>query len=102
MSQVVHSIELPDGAAQLANLDRLLLGLIKGIANGVGGGAGVAVTVAVAVKNLPANYTVLVNPKQDATWFTSTHTATGFNVTLTPRLAANTLGAGTFDAVIIA
>jgi len=51
--------------------------------------------------DLPANYTAVVNPGQDATWFISGKTAGGFNVTLTPRLASATLAAGMFDAIVI-
>lgn len=101
MSHMIHSIEMPDGAAKLANLGRLLLGHLPAQANGAGGGAGQSVTVAVAVKNLPSSYSVLVNPGQDATWYVSGKTNAGFNVTLTPRLAANTLASGTFDVVIL-
>lgn len=102
MPQMIHTIEMPDGAANLAQASRLLVGHIPAVPNVIGAGAGLAVVTAVAVKNLPAKYSVLINPGQDATWFVSGKTATGFNVTLNPRLAANTLAAGTFDAVIVA
>ncbi len=102
MSQMIHSVEVPEGAlAGLSQKGRLLIGLLPGVANVVGGAAGAAVTVVVTdLKNLPANYTVMVNPGQDATWFVSAKTSTGFTVTLNPRLAANTLAAGTVDIAI--
>lgn len=106
MSILQHTIDSPDGATP-AHQDRAVIGVIPGIANVVGGGAGLAVTTTVtlpASANLPANYAVLVNPGQDATWFvpSASKTFDSFNVTLTPRLAANTLAAGTFDVVILA
>lgn len=103
MSQHIHDIEVPEGAlAGLSQKGRLLVANLPGIANAVGGGAGQAVTTAVTgLKGLPANYTPVVNPGQDATWYVSSKTSTGFSVTLTPRLAANTLAAGTFDVVVI-
>lgn len=104
MSSQIHSIESPDGA-QPARQDRVVIGTLPGNANAAGGGAGAAVTTTVQLPtsaNLPANYSVLVNPGQDATWYVSNKTFDSFQVTLTPRLAANTLAAGTFDAVIIA
>lgn len=104
MSLIQHSIAIPDGATP-ANQDRTTIGSIPGIANVAGGSAGAAVTTAVtlpASANLPANYGVLINPGQDATWYVSNKTFDSFQVTLTPRLAASTLAAGTFDAVIIA
>lgn len=103
MSQMIHSIEVPEGALNgLSQQGRLLVATIPGVANLVGGGAGQSVVTAVSgLKNLPANYSVLVNPGQDATWFVSGKTSTGFNVTMYPRLAANTLAAGTFDVVIL-
>ncbi len=102
MSLIQNHIESPDGATP-ARTDRAILGVVPGIANAAGGSAGAAVVTAVALPStadLPANYAVVVNPGQDATWFVSGKTATGFNVTLTPRLATNTLAAGTFDVVI--
>ncbi|ADE12149.1 hypothetical protein [Sideroxydans lithotrophicus] len=98
-NKVVHSVETPAGSTPNTQ-DRVILGVQMGVANGAGGGAGLAVVVAVAMAGLPANYAVAVNPGQDATWFVSGKTATGFNVTLTPRLAANTLAAGTFDVIV--
>ncbi len=101
MSFESHTISAPDGAKPQLN-DRAVLGSLIGVANGAGGGAGAAVTVAVSGLKLPPKYAVVVNPGQDATWFVSAKTAAGFSVTLTPRLAANTLAAGTFDVVITA
>lgn len=104
MSILQHTIESPDGATP-AHQDRAILGSMPGIANVAGGGAGAAVTTTVTLPNsanLPANYSVLINPGQDATWFVSNKTFGSFQVTLTPRLAANTLAAGSFDAVIVA
>ncbi|MDW3683097.1 hypothetical protein RA280_15330 [Cupriavidus sp. CV2] len=101
MSKYLHAIEVRDGSS-LARQDALTVAHLPGVANVVGGGAGAAVVTAVAIPNLPAKYSVLVNPGQDATWFVSGKTANGFNVTLNPRLAANTLAAGTFDVTVIA
>lgn len=97
----MHHVETPSGSAPAAN-DRIIVGSKQGIANVVGGGAGQAVTTAVAMKGLPASYSVTVDPKQDATWYTANHTADGFDVVLTPRLAANTLAAGSFDVTVVA
>lgn len=82
--------------------DRTILGISIGLANAAGGGAGAAVTTAVTfAEQLPPTYTVLVQPNQDATAFVTSKTSNGFSVTLTPRLAANTLAAGTFDVVLL-
>jgi len=96
-----HTIEIPDDALP-ARQDRTTIGSIPGVANVAGGSAGAAVVTAVAMKNLPESYSVLVNPGQDATWFVSGKTNSGFNVTLNPRLSTNTLAAGSFDVVVIA
>lgn len=103
MSQMIHTIEVPEGALSgLSQKGRVLLGSLPAQANLVGGGAGQSVVTAISgLKGLPASYTVVVNPGQDATWFVSGKTSTGFNVTMYPRLAANTLAAGTFDVLII-
>lgn len=104
MAILQHTISSPDGFST-SNPGAAVIGALPGIANAAGGAAGAAVTVAVALPasaNLPANYAVIVNPGQDATWYVSGKTSTGFNVTITPRLAANTLAAGAFDAVLVA
>jgi len=98
MSLPVHTIDVLPGSAQ-AQKDRVTFANLVGVANSAGGGAGQSVTVAVALA-LPASYSVMVNPGQDATWYVSGKTTTGFNVTLTPRLAANTLASGTFDVLV--
>ena len=101
MSVHIHDIEvLPP--SNLAQQGRIAVANLTGLANAAGSGAGAAVVTAVAVANLPAKYTVVVNPGQDATWFVSAKTSNGFNVTLNPRLAVNTLAAGTFDVLVVA
>ncbi|RKR46303.1 hypothetical protein [Paraburkholderia sp. BL17N1] len=102
MGLPVHTVEVLNGSTPLARPDRLALALIEGLANVAGGSAGAAVTVAVTGLDLPAKYTVVVSPNQDATWYVSAKTNTGFTVNLNPRLAANTLAAGTIDIAILA
>ena len=59
---------------------------------------GASVTTAITGLTLPANsnYGVIVTPNQDAVAYVTSKTTTGFSVVLNPRLAANTLAAGTF------
>lgn len=106
MSIIQNHIASPDGCTP-AFQDRAIIGTIPGVTNAVGGGAGASVTTTVTLPtsaSLPANYSVLVNPGQDATWYVpaNSKTSNSFNVVLTPRLAANTLAAGTFDVVVVA
>lgn len=99
----LHTLEVPDGGYGFGQKGRALIGSGIGVTNAAGGGAGTAVTVVVSgLKNLPSNFGVLVNPGQDATWFVSSKTSTGFTITLTPRLAANTLASGTVDWFLFA
>lgn len=72
------------------------------VANVIGGGAGLSVVTAVTFADpmMDTTYGVQVTPNQDAVAFVSGKTATGFNVTLYPRLAANTLAVGTFDVLV--
>jgi hypothetical protein len=102
MSTVKNHIAVADGSTPGPFSDRVLAGQILGVANAAGGGAGAAVATAVVASELPAAYQVIVTASQDATAFVTSKTATGFTVTLTPRLAATTLAAGTFDCLIIA
>jgi len=102
MARNIHTIAVPDGAVPQLE-DRVVVGALANVANGAGSGAGAALAVPLTgFDDLPANYAVLVNPGQDATWYVSAKSATGFTVTLTPRLAANTLAAGSFDVVVVA
>lgn len=102
MSLDLHTVELL-APAQPARQDRVLVGLQIGVATAAGAAAGDAVVTAIAFADaLPAEYAVLVNPGQDATWFVSGKTANGFNVTLNPRLAANQLAAGAIDVLVFA
>jgi hypothetical protein len=102
MATVKHSTAVLDGSGGIFT-DRTILGMQLGLTNAAGGGAGLAVTTAVTfAEPLPASYTVLVQPNQDATAYVSSKTASGFNVVITPRLAATTLSAGTFDVIVLA
>lgn len=100
-NKVVHSVETPAGS-QPEQQDRVILGMLHDVANGAGGGAGQAVVVNVAMAGLPPNYSVQVTPNQDAVAYVTAKTSAGFTVTLNPRLATNTLAAGTFDVTVSA
>jgi hypothetical protein len=97
----VHTVEVPDGLA-LQNSDRLVLGTLNGVANAAGGGAGQSVATAITGMSLPPKYQVIVDPGQDATCWITAMTAAGFTVNMSPRLAANTLAAGSFNATVVA
>lgn len=97
----VHTVEVPDGLS-LQNSDRLVAGALTAVANLAGGGAGQSVATAVTGLSLPPKYQVIIEPGQDATWWITAKTSGGFTVNLVPRLAANTLSAGAFNALIIA
>lgn len=95
----VHAVL--DGSSA-AFSDRTIVGVQMNVANLAGGSAGTAVTTAVVfAEELPANYAVYVTPNQDATAYVSGKTSSGFNVVITPRLAASTLAAGTFDVMVV-
>lgn len=97
-----HIISVLDGSSGNDFLDRVFYGIKIGVANVAGSGAGAAVsTVVTFAEPLPDTFTVLVQPGQDATWFISNKTVFGFTVTLNPRLAANTLAAGSFDVILL-
>jgi len=98
----IHTIDVKKVSTPLAQPDRLGFIMQTGVANVAGGSAGASVVTAVAINDLPASatYNVQVTPNQDARAFVSGKTQTGFNVTLIPGSAANTLAAGTFDLLI--
>lgn len=95
-----HTIEIPTGATP-AREDRTLIGSAPGVAN-LSGAAGATVTTAVAMSDLPANYSVVVNPGQGCLWFVDGKTDSGFNVNLVPISGTAAIAAGTFDVVVIA
>ena len=97
----VHTLAIVGGSTN-ARQDKLVAALKGNVANVIGAGAGLSVVTAVAFANeLPTGYTVQVTPNQDAVAFVTNKTSTGFDVTLSPRLAANTLAAGTFDVTVL-
>lgn len=98
MSLDLHTVSVISGS-DLAQTDRLRLSMLA-VAYGVGGSAGAAVTVAVAGEFGPL-YKVVGGAHADAIWYTTAETATGFNLVVSPRLAANTLAAGTVDLLIV-
>lgn len=101
MSLDIHTIAVLDGGAGMARQDRVLSMFLPGLTYGVGAAAGASVSIPVVARALPAKYMVHVSPDQDATWYV-TKTATGFTIVLSPRLAANTLAAGSVDVTVFA
>lgn len=96
-----HTIGIITGS-NTARADIILVGVQSKVANAIGGGAGVAVTTTVTFsKELPPNYAVHITPAQDAVAYVNNRTASGFDVVLNPRLAANTLAVGTFDILVV-
>lgn len=100
MALELHTIEIPNGFSAPAQQDRQRIGTMFGVANGAGG-AGATVTVAVTVPGnvLPANgnYFVDYDLPADYTVFTTNKTAAGFTANIQPRLAANSVAAGSFN-----
>ena len=92
------------GSTPSGQNDRLTAVVQANIANGAGGGAGVVVSVPVtfAEKMPTANYVAFVEANQDATTWASAKTTAGFTANIQPRLASQTLAAGSFDILIIA
>lgn len=103
MSQMIHTIEVPEGALTgLSQKGRLLIGSLPNQTNAAGGSAGASVAVNITgLKNLPANYTVMVQMNQSGDAAVTSKTSTGFTVTLYPPSATATLAAGTFDCLIV-
>ena len=98
MSLPIHTLDVPNGGNGYARKDRIFKAAAFGVVNAAGSGAGASVSINITgLSGLPSNYAVTVNPGQDATWFVSNKTSTGFTITLNPRLATNTLAAGAID-----
>ncbi len=102
MSNVVHSISVADASDPLSSADRLEMVLKKAVAYGAGSGAGASVAVAVSGLRLPASYAVFVGSSADATAYVTNQTNSGFTLNVSPRLAANTLAAGSMSLLILA
>jgi hypothetical protein len=83
--------------------DREILGVQFGLSNPAGASAGASVSVVVTfAEPLPGlGYGVWLGMHQDATAFITNQTLDGFTVVLNPRLASETLAAGTFDVMLL-
>jgi hypothetical protein len=103
IQQVLGFSKITTNQAQVTTLAAL-----TGVPNAAGSGAGASVTVAVSftdqygtsqlpVGNGAQNYSVQITPSQNCFIAITNKTSTGFNVALTPT----TLGAGTFDVVVV-
>jgi len=97
----IHTLDVIPGGTPPYQPDRVIFAMLPNKATVAGASAGAAVSFNVAMA-LPATYIVQATPNQDATVFVTAKTVTGFTVTLNPRLAANTLAAGTVDLTIFA
>ncbi|MDK4804934.1 MAG: hypothetical protein OC190_00125 [Novosphingobium aromaticivorans] len=102
MAKDLHTVAVSGKGDGPAQEDRLILLMKKQLANAAGGSAGAAVTVALTGLELPASYGVQVTPSQDATVWISGRSQTGFTINIAPRLASNTLAAGTIDVLVFA
>lgn len=98
----IHTFEAPDGGANFANQDRVILATAT-VANSSGGaGATVSVTGFQSLfTNLPASYAVLFDCGQDVVAFATSKTSTGFTVSVNPRLAANSVASGNVTAIVV-
>jgi hypothetical protein len=102
MALDVHDVSILRGSSPLAAPDRLSVLLQKQIANAAGSAAGAAVQIPITGLELPASYAVFVSTSQDATYYISGRTQSGFTINLSPRLAASTLVVGTLDLLVVA
>ena len=102
MAIAKHRLSQLDGSAA-AFSDKLIIGTLIGVANVVGSGNGASVSTVVSfAEPLPPSFGAIISPHQDAVGFITSITTSGFTVVLNPRLATNTLAAGTFDVLIYA
>lgn len=97
--------------AQLVKFFYNVTGSVFNIAAAAGGTGGNALTLAKSSTAITlsaatlaggsASYFVYVQPKQDAVCFVTNQKIDRFDVVITPRLAANSLVAGTFDVMAL-
>ncbi len=66
-----------------------------------GANPGAAVTLEItSLEDMPASYSIVAMPDQDAVAFATNKTANGFTLNVNPRLASETLVAGTVDILV--
>lgn len=95
----MHTILLRriDGLAE----DRKLFASIPMQDTPAGGNPGAEVILDItSLEDMPVSYSVVAMPDQDAVCFATNKTATGFTLNINPRLASETLVAGTVDILI--
>lgn len=101
MAIIVHTVEVKDGGDGLANQDRLTV-LPMTVANGAGG-AGATVTVAVAFSDpVPLPYKVFFDAGQGVLCFATEKNVMGFTLNINPRLAADSVAAGSVSMMVVA
>jgi hypothetical protein len=98
----IHTIAVPGGMMGYANSDRVILGL-ETVAYSAGTAAGDSVTVDVTfTEPLPTTFQVFFAPQADVTAYASSPTAMGFTLNIQPRLATETIAAGSIGLLIVA
>jgi hypothetical protein len=101
MAIVKHLISMLDGSSGDFS-DRVIAGLQLGVPNAAGSGEGATVsTVVTFPEPLPPSFTVLVQCNQDAVAYVTSKTTFGFTVNIAPRLATETIAAGSFDVTVL-
>jgi hypothetical protein len=101
MAFPVHTVEVMKGSSLLSNQDRVKMLAQFGVANAAGGSAGASVTQNITGLDLPANYAVFVDTGADIVYFATNKTQSGFTLTLNPRLATETIAAGSVNIFIL-
>lgn len=100
MGIAYHTTYAPDGTA-LNLFDRVVLGTVTAV-YGAGTTTGTPTAVAVTwAEPIPTPYAAIASPIEDAAYFISGRTSTGFTLTATPRVLATTLTGGSVEIVII-
>lgn len=80
---------------------RMALALAVVLAADTNAGQANVTAIAFSTPFPDANYAVLVEVGQDVTWWVTDKTAAGFNLHVSPRLAANQIAAGTLNIFIV-
>jgi hypothetical protein len=99
MGIAYHTIHAPDGAG-LNLFDRVTIGTVTAVYPSATAGA--TSTLAVTWNEPVAlTYTAIMSPIEDCTYFITNKTTVGFTLNVNPRLAANTLGGGSVEILLL-
>ena len=101
MGIAVHTVEFVNGSNGFSRTDRVFMGLMT-VPYAAGGSAGASVSATAIVGDLPATAQFFFSDSADVTSFIASNVSGTLTITVEPRLASETVAAGSVGLLIVA